>query len=194
MVWSDPDSNAGIDGKEVSTVKVFPQVVATYFYHDEKGNKRYWKKRYEPGFDGKRSKSFAFYHENKGKERKGRGGDPLLYNMHLLADSSKDDLIFVVEGEAKADLLASWNLVATSLDSGGQSGKGSSWRDRFRKYFKNREVIILPDNDATGEKYAQNIIDQIFSVAKVVKILRLPQLPPKGDIIDWVNMRGGYEA
>ncbi len=183
------ENAAGIEygGGKPNFLMPFPQVVATFYYHDEKGNRRYHKKRYEPGFSGKRKKSFAFYHMVGGREKKGRGGEPLLYNLHLLVKASEDEPIFVLEGEKKADLLTSWNLVATSLDSGGQSGKGSSWKSGFTKYFKNRDVYILPDNDKTGETYANSIADNLLDIAKSVKILRLPSLPAKGDILDWAK-------
>lgn len=171
-----------------SEVTVFPKVVATYYYHDANGERLYWKKRYEPGF-GKsgRSKSFAFYHDVDGKEKKGRGRDTVLYNLHFLAKAEKGEPFFILEGEAKCDVLTSWDLLATTLDSGGQSGKRSSWQKGFEKYFKHREVFILPDNDKTGETYATTIADKLLAVAKSVKILRLPDLPPKGDIIDWIK-------
>lgn len=181
---------AGITHDKPSSLRAFPQVVATFIYHDEQGNRRYWKKRYEPGFEQGRKKSFAFYHDEQGKEKKGRGGDPLLYNLHILAKAPEDHPLFFLEGEKKADVLTGWGLYATTLDSGGQSGKGSAWRPAFKKYFQNRDVYILPDNDETGESYATALADHLLSVARSVRILRLPGLPPKGDIIDWIRLNG----
>lgn len=169
-------------------VRRFPQVVATFSYHDAEGARRYWKKRFEPGFDG-RKKSFAFYHQGKsGREEKGRGCDPLPYNLHLLAANPAGAPVFFLEGEAKADALTAWGLCATSLDSGGQSGKGATWRKEFAPYFAGREVFILPDNDPTGEEYAASIAGHLLPVAANVKVLRLPGLPAKGDILDWIRL------
>lgn len=165
-----------------------PKVVATFIYHDEAGNRRYWKKRFEPGFDG-RKKSFAFYHEAGGGEVKGRGGTALLYNLHRIKAVVDHGPVFVVEGEAKADALTAWGLIATSLDSGGQSGKGATWRKEFSGYFSGKEVYILPDNDETGEEYAASVADRLVGVAASVKVLRLPGLPVKGDIIDWIRQQ-----
>ncbi len=168
--------------------KLFPKVVATFTYHDAEGKPRYWKKRYEPGFDGKRKKSFAFYHGTSGKsEKKGRGGDPLPYNLHRLAVLPKGEPVFFLEGEAKADVLNRWSFCATSLDSGGQSGKGAAWRKEWNDYFAGRDIYILPDNDKTGEEYAASLAGHLFSVAASVKVLRLPGLPDKGDIVDWMK-------
>ena len=185
------EAAAGITSSKRGNVKKFPQLVATFCYHDEAGSVRYWKKRFEPGFEAGRSKSFAFYHQSGKKEVKGRGGDPLLYNLPMLASAPLGAPVFILEGEAKVDVLTGWGLHATCLDSGAQSGNGSSWRDDFKKYFKGREVIFVTDNDEPGEKYARTLAGKIKGVAEVVKVLRLPGLPPKGDIIDWVRLNKG---
>ena len=114
-----------------------------------------------------------------------------MYNLHLLTKAPKEEPYFILEGEKKADVLTEWGLCGTTLDSGGQSGKGAAWKPSFKKYFKGRDVYILPDNDETGETYATALADNLLGVAKAVKILRLPDLPPKGDIIDWLKMNGG---
>jgi putative DNA primase/helicase len=177
-------------GKDTAVPKVKVKVVGTYVYHDAEGKRRYWKKRFEPGFDGKRKKSFAAYHKDQiGKEVKGRGCDPLLYNTHKLATNPPGDPVFILEGERKADALTAWGLCATSLDSGGQSGKSkTTWRDEFNQFFQGREVYILPDNDTAGETYAATVAGRLLDIAAAVRILRLPGLPAKGDVIDWINL------
>lgn len=170
--------------------KVKVKVVGTYYYHDAEGKRRYWKKRFEPGFDGKRKKSFAAYHKDQiGKEVKGRGCDPLLYNTHKLANNPPGEPVFILEGERKADALTAWGLCATSLDSGGQSGKtASTWREEFNQFFQGRDVYILPDRDTAGEQYAATVAGRLLNIAATVRILRLPGLPAKGDVIDWINL------
>lgn len=177
-------------GATIAGPQVKPKVVATFYYHDENGKRCYWKKRFEPGFDGKRKKSFAAYHKDKsGKEMKGRNCDALLYNTHKLATNPPGEPVFILEGERKADALTAWGLCATSLDSGGQSGKSKiTWRDEFNRFFEGREVYILPDNDTTGETYAVTVATRLQKIARAVKVLRLPGLPQKGDVIDWIKL------
>lgn len=173
--------------------KVKTKVVATFVYHDAEGKRRYWKKRFEPGFDGKRKKSFAVYHKGPdGKEIKGRGCDALLYNTHKLATNPPGEPVFILEGERKADALTAWGLCATSLDSGGQSGKTqATWKDEFNRFFEGREVYILPDNDAAGEIYGATIAGRLLKIAAAVRVLRLPGLPEKGDVMDWIKLQEG---
>lgn len=188
-VLDDYEGRAGVTSTGGQRVK--SKVVATFVYHDAEGKRRYWKKRFEPGFDGKRKKSFAVYHKGPdGKEIRGRGGDALLYNTHKLATNPPGEPVFILEGERKAEALTAWGLCATSLDSGGQSGKTqATWKDEFNSFFEGREVYILPDNDAAGEIYAATIAGRLLKVAAAVRVLRLPGLPEKGDVMDWIKLQ-----
>lgn len=159
------------------------KTVAVYRYFDATGNYRYQKRRIEPGRDGKK-KEFAFSHPlPNDTEAPGRGDcPPLLYGLHRLATAPPEALVFVVEGEGKADALAAWGLVAVCTDSGA-TGK---WPEGFGDLFAGRTVVILPDNDTPGEKYAAKVAAALLPVAAAVKVLRLPDLPPKGDLIDFI--------
>lgn len=106
-------------GKMAGVVEsdVRSKVVAKFEYKDENGKTRYVKERLEPGRNG-RSKEFIFKHLENGKWVTGRGCDPMLYNLPQV---TKSKYVFIVEGESKADLLNSWGLIATCLDSGANS-------------------------------------------------------------------------
>ena len=166
-----------------------PKVVATFTYHDADGKPLYWKKRFEPSFDGKRSKAFCFYHgaANGPKQRKGRGGVAVPYNLHKLAVLPQGEPVYFLEGEQKADILNRWGLCATTLDSGGQSGKGNAWREEWNSYFAGRDVFIIPDNDKTGLAYQNMLAGHLLPVAASVKVVRLPGLKAKEDIVDWLK-------
>jgi putative DNA primase/helicase len=162
------------------------RVVAVFRYRDAAGVVRYVKRRIEPGRDG-RSKEFAFAHFLADDTEAPSRGDcpPLLYNLHRLATAPPGETVFVVEGEGKADALAAWGLVAVCTDS----GAAGRWPVAFNNLFTGRPVVILPDNDPPGEKYAAGVAAALAPVAAVVKVLRLPGLPPKGDLIDWIAAR-----
>jgi len=164
------------------------KVVAVYRYFDAAGAFQYGKERIEPGRDGKK-KEFAFYHLAEDDTRRaGRGSSPpLLYGLHRLATAAKEQPVFVVEGEGKADALHAWGLIAVCTDS----GAAGRWPESFNDLFKGRRAIILPDNDAPGEKYAARVAAALADVAASVELLRLPGLPEKGDLIDWINLQKG---
>ncbi len=168
----------GLNGNQVK-----PKVVEVFKYHDEAGKVVYWKERIEPGRNGKK-KEFLFYHTKDEKKVPSRGGAPLPYNLPGLVKANGP--IYFVEGEAKADQLNQWGFTATCLDA----GTGSLWRPDYLPYFQGKDVVLLPDNDGSGRAYAERIAGVLVGHIKSIKVVMLPGLPEKGDIIDWVKEPG----
>ena len=88
-------------------------------------------------------------------------------------------LIYFVEGEKCADILIKNGLTATTLDS----GANSVWYDYYNDYFDKKEVIIIPDNDNAGNKYAVKILEHIPTANVIV----LSDLDEKEDVYDWLK-------
>lgn len=88
--------------------------------------------------------------------------------------------IYLVEGERKADKLASWGFTATAVAFG---AKG--WRKAYAEALTGRTVAILPDNDEPGRQFAEAARRDIEAAGGKAFIVELPGLPPKGDIMDW---------
>jgi RecA-family ATPase len=97
--------------------------------------------------------------------------------------------VYFVEGERKADKLASWGLVATAIAFG---CKG--WRREYAQHFVGRTVVILPDNDDVGREFAAKVKEALGAVANDVAIIDLPGLRPKGDVIDWTGTADDLRA
>ncbi len=174
---------AGIAGVE----SVKPKVVAKFEYKDSMGKTLYVKERIEPGRNG-RSKEFVFKHLEGDKWVLGRGCEPVLYNLPQITTA---DCIFVVEGEAKADLLNLWGLIATCLDS----GANSPWQDKYTKTFEGKEkVVILPDNDKPGREHAAKIASALHGKVKETKVIEFSGFQEKGDIINWARIQGNNKA
>jgi AAA domain len=93
--------------------------------------------------------------------------------------------IFLVEGERKSDTLAAWGIFSTC-----NVGGAGKWLPSYTETLRDADVIILPDNDEPGRRHAQLVAGQLHGVAKRVRILELPDLPSKGDIVDWAAARG----
>ena len=55
-----------------------------------------------------------------------------------------------------------------------------------------KDVWIFPDNDIPGRKYASEVAQKLAKLSPParVKIIELPGLPPKGDMVDWVDSHG----
>jgi len=172
-------------------IKIKPavQIVATYDYRDEGGNVLFQVCRYDP-------KDFRQRRPN------GKGGwfwttkgtRQVPYRLPALITAAADCVVFIVEGEKDTDRLASLGLVVT-CNPGGASKRGarSKWRSGFNRYFEQRDVVIVPDNDDVGRDHARSIARNLAPVAARVRILELPRLPPKGDVSNWLDAGGTRE-
>lgn len=94
--------------------------------------------------------------------------------------------MFVCEGEKAADALRSVGLTATTSPHGAEAADKANW-----SALAGKEVIILPDNDTPGRKYAETVRDclSVLQPAPVIKLLKLDGLPEKGDAFDWLEHR-----
>ena len=90
-----------------------------------------------------------------------------------------------------ADKTRAVGLVATTSAHGAKSAKGSDWSP-----LAGRDVVILPDHDDAGERYADDVARLATAAgAKSVRVVRLVELwagmPEGGDMADLVEHRGG---
>ena len=141
LKMKDLYNNNEIKTEAVSTI--------TYKYYDENGEYLYKKVRTDYS-----DKSKKIYFEKPNGEKTTQGIKRVLYN---LPEVIKADKVYIVEGEKCADAINKLGLVATTL----ACGANSKWSDKFTKYFKNKQVIIIPDNDKPGMMYAENIKSHI---------------------------------
>jgi len=93
-----------------------------------------------------------------------------------------------VEGERDADNLARLGVAATTNPGG--AGK---WRPEYSEPLRDRDVVILPDNDEPGRKHAQQVEQRLKGIAASVRSVRIPGLPEKGDVSDYLAEGGTVE-
>jgi hypothetical protein len=96
--------------------------------------------------------------------------------------------IVIAEGEAKVDLLWSWNVPATC-----NSGGAGKWRPEYSAYLRGADVVILPDNDEPGRQHASTVAASLKEAGASVRVLDLPGIPLKGDVINWAAAGGTRE-
>ncbi len=111
------------------------------------------------------------------------------YNLYNVKNSS---IIYWVEGEKDADNLNNLGLVATTTP-GGASGF-NKFKNEYVKYFKEKTVYIIPDNDTAGKNYATNVSNALNKVTNRAVILDLGKhikdLKDKEDISDIIERYG----
>jgi hypothetical protein len=114
------------------------------------------------------------------------GVGPLPYRLPELLATEPSHPAFVVEGEQVAERLAAVGLVATT-SHGGAHNAAKCWPNFDPSWFAGRDLILLPDNDPDGRTYADAAGAWLAPIARSVKLLELPGLPPKGDAVDWLD-------
>ncbi len=135
------------------------------------------------------SKFFTWYHKDGTAWVKGRGDKiPGLYQ----SCDPLPDVVLLVEGEKDVETLRPYapSIGAVSLPDGSQT----RWNGSFAQTLKGKQVIIFPDNDAPGMKYAQMCARNLKGYASSIKVFDLktvwPDIPDKADITDLWNRRG----
>jgi hypothetical protein len=101
------------------------------------------------------------------------------YNLLKVIDA---ETIFIFEGEKDCANVGKLNLVGTCNVAG-----AGNWTEDLNQYFKDKEVILLPDNDEPGRKHIEKVFQNIKGIASDIKLLELPGLPEGGDFTDWLD-------
>lgn len=158
------------------------KVVAKYPYVNKDGAISYEIWRMEGG-----KEPFYTMHPGKdGQDLSGLGRNKTIpYNLPKVLETRENNgVIFVVEGESKADTLNELGYTATTVPYKGTD----KWNDRYNKYVKYGNILIVADNDDNGREFSENTYSVISDVAKNIGILELnsiyPQLKEGGDIED----------
>lgn len=180
--------------------------VGFYDYLDENDNLIFQVVRFEP-------KTFR----QRRKDERGawtwavKGVRQVPYRLPEVIDAvAHDRTIFIVEGEKDAD-----NLIRIGLPATCNAGGVGKWRNELSEFFRGADVVILQDNDPQaktpdgvlrfhpdgrpvlpGQDHAQDVAKSLHGIARRVRVLDLaqhwPDMPPKGDVSDWIE--GGGKA
>ena len=157
------------------------EILETYDYQDEDGSLLYQVVRKLP-------KRFLQ------RRPDGRGGwtwklggvRRVLYGLPQLIEAiGLEKPIAIVEGEKDANRLADLGVTATTNAAG--AGK---WRSEYSECLIGAQVFIIADNDDAGREHAHAVARSLHGVAAAVRIIELPDLPPKGDVSDWLDAGG----
>ena len=186
--WDHPDkvySYTDEDGRELF------QVVRLH-YKDGKPGKTFRQRVHDPK-DPKANKQ-GYVNSVPAEIR-----DTTLYRLPEVIRAIADGkAVYVVEGEKDADTLARLGFTATCNPGG--AGK---WREGYSRRLQGADVIILPDcdtkeNNYTGQEHALDVAIKLKNYAKRVRLVDIkeacPELPPKGDISDMVQLMGDTDA
>lgn len=165
---------------ETDRPKPKERIVATYDYRDANGDLVFQVVRYEPKTFRQRKPDGA------GWSWSVKGVRQVPYRLPELIEAiGLEQTVFIVEGEKDVEGLAKLGVAATC-----NAGGAGKWPADFAEYFRGADVVILPDNDDAGRSHRDIVGQSLRGVAKRVRILELPNLPPKGDASDWLSQGG----
>jgi putative DNA primase/helicase len=151
-------------------------IAQTYDYSDERRVLLYQSVRLEPK---------AFFQ----RRPNGAGGwitsvKGVRHVVYHLPDLKGREHILIVEGEKDVD--ACWAVGLPATCNAGGAGK---WRDDYAQQLLAsgaRTVYVVPDNDAPGRAHAEHVARSCAAAGLDVRIVLLPDLPPKGDVTDFL--------
>ena len=164
-----------------------PVLEHEWHYTDEDGTSLFIKQRFKT-FDSK-GKTYKTLRVMPDGTRVGKLGDCRLvpYKLpELRQATAAGRVVYITEGEKAADALGSLGVVATTSHAG-----AGGWNDDLNQYFKDANVVVVPDNDLVGWHYAQKVTEALIPFAKSVRVLDLNLSNPKEDAYEWVNRYDG---
>jgi putative DNA primase/helicase len=160
------------------------QPEALHVYHDQNNQPLYWRIRLK--HPETQAKWIRPMHQ-RGEQTFVIGepdfpGKKPLYQLPAIRQQPQAT-VWITEGEWCADKLNRLGIMATT-SGGADSADAADWTP-----LANRTVIIWPDNDAAGLKYAQTVTTLLRTLNCTVQWVNISalNLPPKGDCVDWLR-------
>ena len=154
-------------------------ISASYEYRDLNGDIVYTIKRIEGvGI----AKEFRVHPARVSKDKR------VLYRLPELVAS--ESTIVVVEGEKCADILAQLGHMATTSPFG-----SGAWQESYAETLRGRDVVMWPDADRAGARYAEAVLESIEGVAASLSCVTVPSyLLAGGDVADVYETHGSEEV
>lgn len=158
-----------------------------YYYEDENGNIVYRVKKYYVGYENRYTQE-AWDPSKPGGYAETRNNVPLiLYRLPRIIDAVRDGkTILILEGEKDVHTAEIMGFIATTNPGGAEK-----WRPEYCQVLKDADLVIIPDNDESGQKHLAQVQRLFKNVNnKPLTVINLPQFERGGDFTDWAQ-RGG---
>ncbi len=150
------------------------KIAKSYEYRDESGRLLYEAVRLDPKDFRQRQWTGTDWQWNLNGCRR------VLYRLPFLL-VEPEAIVWLCEGEKDADRLAAEGLCATTNVCG-----ADAWRDEYGEALQGRRVVVVPDNDAAGEKRAKAVPMALRAFCEAVVVVRGPANMGK-DVSDWLD-------
>jgi hypothetical protein len=139
-------------------------------FRDERGKNHYYQEHWD----------------NKGWVTGKPAGPKIPFRLPELLASQVSIPVYLCEGEKDATNLAAIGLIATAVSE----GASAEWDPALTEHFTGRTVIVLPDADVPGRKFAQTAAQSLHGTADEIRIFELWPDGEKGeDVSDYLEKR-----
>jgi putative DNA primase/helicase len=156
--------------------------ICDYYYTDLDGHLSWVKARFSDRQGKKTFQKYALTRKGGWTTPKQLKIRPLLYHLHLLA---KAEEIHLCNGEKAADAGERLGLTTTCAPDG-----EAHWDPRFTPLLEGKRVFAYLDNDEKGEAHGRLLASSLIGQTSELRLVALPNLPPKGDLFDWIEAGG----
>jgi hypothetical protein len=117
-------------------------------------------------------------------KEKPKGWIELPYRLPELIRAAPDVEVHVTEGPKDAESIAALGLLATT--NAGGAGKFTA---EHAKWFTGRQhVVLYEDNDEAGRDHVAKVAEALRGIVSDISVVSFPELPPGGDVSDWLAM------
>ena len=119
------------------------------------------------------------------------GGKKPIYRRHELpANADTDAIVYIFEGEQKADLAKKLGFIATT------SGGSTQIDSHYWQPLAGRKVSLWADNDEAGVVWLEQLYKRLKALECDVQVINTDKLglAEKGDIVDWVELQWQQDA
>ena len=141
----------------------------------------------------RRGKAYPCEHWNGSGWAWGMGGARSVpYQLpELLGAVQLGEPVYIVEGEKCAEAIRALGLIATC-----NPGGAKNWTDAHSEYLLGAaRVVVLEDNDDAGREHGAVVVASLAKAGIVdVRRVTFPELPPKGDVYDWLAALGELDV
>ena len=156
-----------------------------WLYEDESGVTQFVKQRFRTSDAKGKTYKLLRVMSDGSRQASMQGAKIIPYRLaDVLEAKLQAKPIFICEGEKAADALASIGVFCSTSHTG-----AGSWPAANSAWFKDLAVVLVPDFDAPGYRYASLVAAALLSIAKSVRLLALP-VGHTEDAFEWVAAGG----
>lgn len=162
-------------GESQKHLRTLRRIEATYDYRDERGDFLFQCVRFVPkDFKQRRLSPEGNWVWNLEGVRR------VLFHLQKLLATPRAPVL-VVEGEKDVLNLEALGYVATTCPCG-----SGAWSDDYAECLRGRRVVVLPDNDDAGMRFASRVVGSlVLGGAASVRVVSLPVAIGE-DVSDWL--------